>query len=331
MEFILTIDTEGDNQWDHGRELASENIKYIPRFQELCNKYDIKPTYLITSEVCDDEYAKRIFSEYISQGKAEVGAHLHAWTTPPFMDNEGYRFNDENHPFANELPESLIIEKVRYLTSQIEASFGKRPVSFRSGRYGFNGNIARILSENSYIVDSSVTPYTNWALSKGMPGGKGGPDFSDKLPFPYFYYFAGSSLLEIPVTILPTVYPLTMNNKVTQYYFRHVDKILFLRQLKKYIFKDQPLWLRPFEWTTDNLFKELVDEAARIKLPFLVMMFHSSELMPGCSIYRKDKDAIERLYKQLTNFFSFLIEKDVTSSTLSEAAVRYRLIANNEK
>ena len=51
MKFIITIDTEGDNQWDHGRELTVENIRFVPRFQELCNKYHVKPTYLVTSRL----------------------------------------------------------------------------------------------------------------------------------------------------------------------------------------------------------------------------------------------------------------------------------------
>ena len=63
MKFIITIDTEGDNQWDHGRDLTVENIKYVDRFQILCEKYGIKPTYLVTSEVCEDSYSQKLFSE----------------------------------------------------------------------------------------------------------------------------------------------------------------------------------------------------------------------------------------------------------------------------
>lgn len=43
--FIITIDTEGDNLWTYkkGNQVGVENIKYIPRFQELCNKFGFKP------------------------------------------------------------------------------------------------------------------------------------------------------------------------------------------------------------------------------------------------------------------------------------------------
>ena len=134
MKFLLTIDTEADNQWTHGCELTVKNIQAVPRFQDLCNKYKIKPTYLVTHEICNDDFSKEIFKEYINKGCAEIGAHLHSWTTPPFLDRAGYRFNDTHHSFLSEFPVNLINEKVKNLTMQIEDSFGTKPLSFRSGR-----------------------------------------------------------------------------------------------------------------------------------------------------------------------------------------------------
>lgn len=319
MKFVLTIDTEGDNQWNHGNELTVENIKYIPRFQNLCEKYFIKPTYLVTYEVCEDVFAREIFKDYLKADKAEIGAHLHSWTTPPYLDKDGYRFNDINHAFASELSGDLLAEKIKNLTNRIEDSFGKRSLSFRSGRYGFNRNVARELADNSYLVDSSVTPFMRWASLQGIPGGMGGPDFIDHAPFPFRYNFDNRSLIEIPVTILPTKFPLNISKKIAINYFRNVDKSFLLRIFRKFLFKNQPLWLRPLPWMDISLFDELLIEAKKIKLPYIVMMFHSSELMPGCSIYRSDKDAVEKLYVLLELFFDLLREKNIPSVTLTEA------------
>lgn len=324
MKFILTIDTEGDNQWDHGRELSVENIRFVPRFQDLCNKYLIKPTYLVTSEVCEDAFAKEIFTDYLLTDKAEIGAHLHSWTTPPFQDKDGYRYNDLNHAFATELSEDLLTEKIKNLTNQIETSFGKRPLSFRSGRFGFNVNVARILTVNSYLVDSSVTPYTSWSVHEGIPGGKGGPDFLDNTPFLFNYNFINGSLLEIPITILPTKFPLNRNKTIARHYFRNVDCSIFLRVFRKLLFYNQPLWLRPHPWMDIGLFDELLNESININLQYIVMMFHSSELMPGCSIYRTDKDAIEKLYDLLERFFILLQNRNIDSVTLTEAAKTWK-------
>ncbi len=330
MNFILTIDTEADNQWDHGRTLTVENIRFVPRFQELCNKYHIKPTYLITSEVCEDSFARDIFSEYIENDEAEIGAHLHSWTTPPFLNKDGYRYNDRHHAFANELPEDLLLNKLRYLTDQIGTAFGKRPTSFRSGRYGFNEMIARALILNEYLVDSSITPYIDWSSNKGVPGLKGGPDFRKTRPFPYTYSDKGNALLEIPVTIIPTKFPLNKNTRLADLFFNNVNKNFILRSIRSVFFRNQPLWLRPLPWMTLQHFDEIIREAGNLKLPYLVMMFHSSELMPNSSIYRTDSESIEKLYELLEGFFALLTFYNIHSVSLTEAARKYELVKGTE-
>ena len=320
MKFIITIDTEGDNQWDHGRDLTADNIKYVPRFQNLCVQYGISPTYLVTTEVCEDSFAQKLFTAYSAAGVAEIGAHLHSWTTPPFLDSPGFRQNDENHAFASELTFDLLTQKISNLTEHISASFGKRPTSFRSGRYGFNKDVARALYANSYLVDSSVTPYVSWSAQKGLPGGHGGPDFIDSPAYPFRFEFPQGSLLEIPVTILPTNFPMNVNSKVARYYFSNVNNNMVRRGLRKLFYSNQPVWLRPVPGTDIDLLSQLLNEAINKKLPFITMMFHSSELMPGCSKYRPDISSVEELYRLLESFFQLLSKKGILSATLTEAA-----------
>ena len=320
MYFIITIDTEGDNQWDHGRDLTVENLKYIPRFQELCEKYNITPTYLVTSEVCNDEYAKELFAGYVRNDVAEIGAHLHSWTTPPFRELDGFRENDSNHTFATELPRDMLNQKIRNLTDQIAACCGRRPTSFRSGRYGFNREVAKALLENSYLVDSSVTPFVSWTSHRGLPGGSGGPDFLDFTPYPFSYDLPEGSLKEIPVTIVPTIFPLNVNWHLARYYFSNVNSSIILRTFRKFFFASQPVWARPVPGMTINIFRELLSEAKKRELPFLTMMFHSSELMPGCSNYRPDIASIEELYRLLEDFFELLKQNQIGSVSLTKAA-----------
>lgn len=57
--FIITVDTEGDNlwMWHTGDDITTENAKSIPRFQNLCEKYGLIPTYLTNYEMaCDDRW-----------------------------------------------------------------------------------------------------------------------------------------------------------------------------------------------------------------------------------------------------------------------------------
>jgi len=184
--------------------------------------------------------------------------------------------------------------------------------------------LAEILNDNGYLVDSSVTPYTNWSSHMGIPFGNGGPDFIDCVPFPYNYQFHNGILTEIPITILPTLFPLNRSNYLSRKYFRYVDNLFLLRVVRKIFYHKQPLWLRPFSWMTINLIEQIVEEAIRIRLPYLVMMFHSSELMPGSSIYRKSENAIEELFDFLESCFLLLNTKNIRSITLTEAALNYR-------
>ncbi len=318
MKILITIDTEADNQWDHGINLSTKNIEYVPRFQFLCNMYHIKPTYLITSEICDNEYARTIFSQYSKSDQAEIGAHLHSWTTPPFLDVDGFRYNDPNHAFATELPSHLLHEKLTTLTHQIENAIGKRPVSFRSGRYGFDDKVAHSLASLGYKVDSSITPFTNWKNHKGVPGGKGGPNFMNNTNIPYKITTNEGSILEVPVTILPTKWPLSDYHKLARSYFYNVDKSFILRVIRKILFSNQPLWLRPNKYSKTELFAQIISEAQKLKLPYVVMMFHSSELMPGGSPYWTNENDIEILYEILEDFYAFLNKNDIESVTMSE-------------
>ncbi len=55
MHLTITIDTEED-EWGIYRQAGHtvENIKQIPRLQELFDAYCVKPTYLISYPVATD-------------------------------------------------------------------------------------------------------------------------------------------------------------------------------------------------------------------------------------------------------------------------------------
>ena len=124
MKLLITIDTEADNQWARGDEIELKNVEYIPRFQELCDTYFFKPTYLITYEMATSERFIEKIGPYQTEGRAEIGAHLHPWANPPFipLTNNDIKY----HPFPHEYPEELLREKLTVLTNTIEKNFEKR-------------------------------------------------------------------------------------------------------------------------------------------------------------------------------------------------------------
>ena len=84
-KFLITIDTEGDNlwQWKDGDSIGTDNTKYLPRFQKLCDKYGFKPTWLTNYEMMMDDNYVQFITEVVNEDRGEIGMHLHAWSTPP--------------------------------------------------------------------------------------------------------------------------------------------------------------------------------------------------------------------------------------------------------
>ena len=82
-KFLITIDTESDNQWDYDNPISTENAKFLPRFQELCERYKFKPTWLTNYEMANDDFFCHYMKEKQDDCLCEIGMHLHAWNTPP--------------------------------------------------------------------------------------------------------------------------------------------------------------------------------------------------------------------------------------------------------
>lgn len=321
MLFVVTVDTEADNQWDHGSPLTTRNVDYWEPFQSVCEKSGVVPTYLITSEIAADPAAQALLRAWAMGGTAEVGAHLHPWTTAPFLERPGHTFNDPQHAFLTELPDQLLVDKLQTLTQEIEKYVGVRPVSFRAGRFGFDMRVARVLGRLGYTVDSSVTPLTEWSAHEGLHGFAGGPDFRSHGLFPFVLQGTGSpGVLEIPVTIVPTYLVLERLPRLLSAYqtlpVRAARKLLFRRWLCP-----QPVWLRPTPEFSQSDLQGAWRAAEALGAPVAVMMFHSSELMPAGSPYRGTEASIGDLLSLLDEFFCFACEHGAVPATLRAAAL----------
>jgi peptidoglycan/xylan/chitin deacetylase (PgdA/CDA1 family) len=284
----VTIDTEIDNP--RGRAefpYSLENIKAIPKLQDLFKKYGIKPTYLITYPVATDEKCVDILKKAVGDG-AEIGAHLHPWTCPPFKSKEEKRRQDYPNNSESER------EKLIQLTSAIEKSFGIKPISYRAGRYGVDDGSIDILKELGYKVDSSVTPTMNWSND-------GGPDFSHVISTNSYNW---NGILEVPITIMVKRGP-DFYRKLSP----AVKSVLGKLGVAK------TAWLRPSVSSLSEM-KWLSDTSEG---GVLNMMFHSNELMMGTSLYTKTRKETEGFWQRLDSILNYLInEKQLESKTLCE-------------
>ena len=311
--FLITIDTEGDNLWSKPREITVRNAEALPRFQGLCERYDLRPTYLVNWEMAQSPQFVEFGRDVSSRGRAEIGMHLHAWNSPPLVSLTGDDFRHQ--PYLIEYPEDLISEKVKVMTNTLEESFGTKMVSHRAGRWGLDATYARILSEAGYAVDCSVTPHVDWTPHIGAPDGTGGPDFR---AFPESAYFmdlddisiAGtSSLLQVPMTILPR-HSGTWARRVRA----QAGRVRFMGRVVSRLLPATS-WLRPNGRNGDELIR-VVHDARDQRRDYVEFMLHSSELMAaGSPTFPTDGD-IEGLYDDLEALFD-ASTKDWTGLTLS--------------
>ena len=152
---LVAIDTEGDNQWDLNARLHQrfENIYALDRLHDFFARHGVRPTYVITHPVATDPRSAEVLRTLLARGDCEIGAHHHAWETPPCTPDDVRR-----HPYALSLPLDQFDAQLRSLTDAITAAVGTRPVSYRSGRFGFSADHVSSLEQQGYLVDSSVAP-----------------------------------------------------------------------------------------------------------------------------------------------------------------------------
>jgi hypothetical protein len=319
MKFIITIDTESGNQWGKDEDLNNNNLRFLPRFQALCEKYNFFPTYLVTYEVAIDNYAISLLGKWQKQGKAEIGAHLHPWTNPPYTKSQREKY----HIYPSELTKEEFHLKLFTLTEVIAKNFSQRPTSYRAGRWGFDNKQIGSLVELGYIVDCSVTPKISWQRDLGNPKGQGGPDFRLAPVAPYsiskdnIIIPGQSDLLEAPVTILFTG-PFKKENSFLARKFLAMEEGLLKNILNRLFFRQK--WLRIFPNSQEKDWQKIFLTAGLLNLPMLEFMVHSSELMPGGTPYFKTKEEVERLYFQLEKMFEYFKSQGIEGCALSEFA-----------
>ncbi|CAI1224318.1 Uncharacterised protein [Serratia quinivorans] len=306
--FLITIDTEGDNLWQNHDRISTENTRFLPRFQTLCEKYGFKPVYLTNYEMAVDAEYVEFARDVIARNTGEVGMHLHAWNSPPLtpLTDDDWR----HKPYLIEYPADQIRAKVDHMTKLLEDSFQTKMLSHRAGRWAFNEYYAGLLLEYGYQVDCSVTPRVNWQYSPGNPQGNGGTDYRN---FPSQAYFidpeniaraGSSSLLEVPMSIQ----------------YKHSALMNTLKQgydsLRGKQRSPSVNWLRPSGGNLEKM-KSVAECCLAQGHDYVEFMLHSSEFMPGGSPTFKTQQDIEVLYRDLDQLFAWLQQRTV-GMTLAE-------------
>ncbi|MFP6763822.1 MAG: hypothetical protein VB858_09390 [Planctomycetaceae bacterium] len=297
--FLITIDTEGDNLWSGQRTITTRNSHFLPRFQQLCERYGFQPTWLTNWEMVECPVYREFAADALARGQAEIGMHLHAWNNPPHssLTEDDFR----RLPYLIQYSPAVMRRKIRAITDRLEDVFGTRMVSHRAGRWAFNSTYARLLVEHGYRVDCSVTPHVCWQHESLQQ-----PHSIDYRHFSEDAYFVDlddisresdrSLLLELPMTILKMQRPWPLQLAVAMASLHSFGNRVANR------FVPTRWWLRPDGFNSERLLS-ILDVALEQKRDYVEFMLHSSELMPGGSPRFNTEQKIERLYDDLERLF----------------------------
>jgi hypothetical protein len=317
LHLVIGIDTEGDNQWDvRARERQTfENIYALAHLHDLFARCGVRPTYVITYPVATDPRSGDVLRALLSRGDCEIGAHHHAWETPPCAPEDVRR-----HPYALQLPSGQFAQQLESLSEAIAKLAGARPVTYRSGRFGLGASHVSALERAGYLVDSSVAPLF-------YETHKGGPDFVGAPRRPYFLSYdsavesGNSDVLEVPISAgLNRRWPAAVERLYARAPWPYTTKRI-LRKLGI----ARMLWLRPSYSSLDDM-RSLARQIADAGEPVLSLVFHSSEAIVGGSPYNRTQPQLDAFLERLEAFLTFAT-RDLSAVPVTFAEFRTRFLA----
>lgn len=315
MHLLVGIDTEGDNQWDAAARAHQtfENIYALPRLHALFARHGVRPTYVITYPVAKDPRSAEVLRTLLDGGDCEIGAHHHAWETPPCTEEDVKR-----HPYASTLPRAQFEAQLESLTTAIRDAVGRAPLSYRSGRFGFSADHVAALERLGYTVESSVAPLF-------YESHKGGPEFVEAPLRPYFLAYdnatrpGSSNVLEVPVSAaLDRKLP-----KRLQYAYARAPRPYTTKRVLRALRLVRMRWLRPSYSSVEDMIG-LAKDLARWGEPVLNLLFHSSEAIVGGSPYNRTQAELDAFCDRLDRLLAFATrELNATPATFAEFRSAY--------
>ena len=321
MHLLVGIDTEGDNQWDAAARANQrfENIYALPNLHALFARHGVRPTYVITYPVATDPRSAAVLRQLLAGSDCEIGAHHHAWETPPCSAEDIAR-----HPYASQLSRAQFDSQLGALTDAIAQAVGTRPVSYRSGRFGFSSDHVAALERHGYQVESSVAPLF-------YESHKGGPEFVEAPLRPYFLAYdsatqpGSSDVLEVPVSAaLNRTLP-----KWAQYAYARLPRPYTTKRVLRGMKLLRMRWLRPSYSSFEDMVS-LAGDLHRTGEPVLNVLFHSSETIVGGSPYNRTQAELDAFCDRLERFFRYATrELGAIPATFSEFRAVYTRCASS--
>lgn len=321
--FIMTIDTEEEWDWNGPfpeSDCSVSNVQKIPEFQAFCESLGIRPTYFVDYAAADNDKAANALREAMAKDHCEIGAHLHPWCNPPFF---GKTTEAESH--VVNLPIQQVEQKLDALIESIVRKFERYPRSFRTGRWGINAPVLKLLNDRGFLVDSSVYPYyeNEFFSCKPSPLTAYWPDLNNPL-----IEGIQRNIMEIPVTAGFTRRSFERWDKIIDRcsqpplsHFRSVGMLWHSGIVKK-------LYLSPELTNADDMLS-LVHNSLLRGNPIVHMYLHSSSLIDGATGLLKSENALQTIMSRINKVVTTLQQSTLIDFVTATEAY-YKIKASSE-
>lgn len=303
QRFLIFVDTEEEFDWSQPRRRDATDVKAVkalPDIHGLMRGYGAKPAYLVDYPVATDPDAISVLRGFQDDGGATIGAQLHPWVNPPFIE----KVVQENS-FPGNLPRSVERAKIQALSQAIEAGFGSRPIVYRAGRYGVGPNTEALLDELGYRLDVSVRPYFDY-------DDEGGPSFRKIKPLPY-WTGPEKRLLELPLSSTFT----GRLRGVGEAAFRLAGNVPHLNGILSRGGLLSRIALTPEGIPADEAVRaveQLLDEGTSL----ISISFHSPSVEPGHTPYVRDADDLSKFFRWFDEVLGTLVKRGATPISTEE-------------
>lgn len=293
----MTIDTEEEFDWHAPASPKNRSVGHVaqlPRLQQLFESLGVRPTYVVDEPIATTPLSRDVFAEFLARGTCEVGAHCHPWVNPPIEEE----LTPRNTYLCN-LPLPLQERKLTHLTDAIERAFGRRPTTYKAGRYGLDFALAPHLRRLGYTVDTSIIAYMDLSEDEGPDfGGFGNQPFRLGPPVVPHEPDDGAALLEIPCTVGFSRHPYSVWSKLHKVLsrpgirrLRGIGALWHSRILRKVV-------MTPEGNDTRDL-TNMIDVLGRDPDVVLNMTLHSPSIEPGHTPYVRTASEREEFLARL--------------------------------
>ena len=311
---VTTIDAEEDFDWNGPFIRTSSRVTSMRsqyKAHRVFERYGVIPSYLVDFPVASQDAGRGPLKELLQSRQCEIGAQLHPWVTPPFVEVISNR-----NSYPGNLPMVVEYDKLLALTNMLEEAFGDRPRIYRAGRYGFGPNTADILRHLGYLVDTSMMPCWNYAP-------RGGPDFRTLRAEP-FWIDRDQTVLELPVSVALVGGAARLGPRVAGYLFNRFSERMGLTAVAARLGLMERIRLTPEGIAIDEarrLVRHMIADGHRV----FVLTYHSPSLEPGGTPYVRTEADLARFLAWLEEFYDFFT-KEIGGQCVSWRDVRDSLL-----